>query len=139
MKALIGIVATVFAFNISPTFAKPPTINLKCGKLPNYKIESERQYLSKASGGGDIYTINVTFISNKPHNKKIDRILRECLDEAIKLDATKDITATPWIRPKAGSNPNDDDMLNIYGSMKYIAYKALDKTVSVHAISLQKK
>ena len=139
MKAFLGLVVAVLAFNISPAFAKPPTINLKCGKLPNYKVESERQYLSKESGGGDIYMINVTFISKKPDNKKIDKILRECLDEAVKLDGTKDITATPWLRPKAGSNPNDDDMVNIYGSLKYIVYIAKTKSIAVHSISLQKK
>lgn len=139
MKKLLGIVAIALAFSTMPALAKPPTINLKCGKLPNLKVESERQYLSKASGGGDIYMINVTFISKKPDNKKIDKILRECLVEAIKLDGTKDITATPWFRPKAGSNPNDDDMVHIYGSMKYLAYTASDKNVSVHTISLQRK
>jgi hypothetical protein len=139
MKSLLGIIAAVLAFNAMPAFAKPPTINLKCGKLPNYKVESERQYLSKASGGGDIYTINVTFIAKKPNNKQIDKILRECLAEAIKLDNAKDILAIDWYRPKQGANPNDDETLNNYGALKYISYTASTKSIAVHSIKIGKR
>jgi len=139
MKILLGIIAAVLAFNAMPAFAKPPTINLKCGKLLNYKVESERQDLSKVSGAGDIYNINVTFIAKKPNNKQIDKILRECLAEAIKLDNTKDILATAWYRPKQGANPNDDDNLSIYGNWKFISYTASTKSIAVHKLELKHK
>jgi hypothetical protein len=88
MKRLFRVVAIIFAFGALPAFAKAPTINLKCGKQAGKNVESERKYLSKESGGGDIYMVNVSFISKKPDNKKIDKVLRQCLDEAIKLDGS---------------------------------------------------
>jgi hypothetical protein len=138
-KTLLVIVAVVLAFNTIPALAKPPTINLKCGKLPNHKVESERQYLSKASGGGDMYNINITFIEKKADKKQIDKMLRECLAEAIKLDNSKDIVATAWFRPKQGANSNDDENLNIYGVLKYISYTASTKSIAIHSIELRKE
>jgi hypothetical protein len=137
MKSLCGIVAVILAFSAMPALAKPPTINLQCGKLPSF--ESERKDLSKVSGAGDIYNIDVTFIAKKPGNKQIDKILRECLAEAIKLDNSKDILATAWYRPKQGANPNDDEMIDPYGALKYISFTASTKSVAVHSITLGKK
>lgn len=136
MKALLGIVLVVMA---TSAFAKPPTMKINCAKVPNYKTESERQYLSGASGGGDIYNLNITFINKRPDSKLIDKTLRECLSVAIKLDDKKDILASAWFRPVQGSNPNDDEKLNSYGFMKYISYTASTKSIGVHSIELGKK
>lgn len=119
--------------------AKPPTMKLGCVKAANHKTEAERQYLSKASGGGDIYNLNITFINKRPDDKLIDKTLRECLAVAIKLDDKKDILATAWFRPVQGANPNDDENLNPYGVLKYISYTAKTKSIDVHAIDLKKK
>lgn len=139
MKALLGIIAIVFAFNSIPAFAKAPTMKLDCAKVPKYKTEAERQYLSKASGGGDIYNVNVTFITKRPDDKLIDKTLRECISASLKLDDKKDILATAWFRPIAGTNSNDDEMLNPYGSLKFISYTASTKSIAVRSIQLGKK
>lgn len=132
MKSLLRVAVVILAFNAMPALAKPPTLNLKCGKLPNYNVESERQDLSKVSGAGNIYNIYVTFIVKKPDNKQTNKILRECLAEAIKLDNSKDILATAWYRPKQGENPNDDKQLKPYGEWEYISYTASTKSIGIH-------
>lgn len=113
--------------------AKPPTIPLVCGKVPNVQSEAERQYLDKASGGGDIYNVLVTYIGKKPTNKQLDAALRGCLAVAIKKDSSKDILATAWYRRKAGATPYDDDMLNPHGPGKYIVYSASSKKIEVRS------
>jgi hypothetical protein len=136
MKALLGSILLIISIS---AFAKTPTMKLDCAKIPNYKTEAERQYLSKASGGGDIYNINVTFINKRPDDKLLDKTLRECLAVAIKLDGKKDILASPWFRPIQGANPNDDENLNPYGILEYISYTASTKSIGVHSIELKKK
>lgn len=136
MKTLIGSVLMLVA---TLAFAKAPSMKLDCAKIPNYKTEAERQYLSKASGGGDIYNLDVTFINKRPNDKLIDKTLRECLAVAIKLDDKKDILANAWFRPVQGANPNDDEKLDSYGFLKYISYTASTKSIGVHSIELGKK
>lgn len=136
MKILLGIVAIVFT---TSAFAKTPTMKLDCAKIPKYKTEAERQYLSKESGGGDIYNVNVSFVTKRPDDKLIDKTLRECIAASLKLDDKKDILATVWFRPIAGTNPNDDEMLNPYDSLKFISYTAKTKSIAVRSIQLQKK
>lgn len=121
----------------SSAFAKPPTIPLNCGKIPEFKSEAERQYLDKASGGGNIYNVNITYIGKRPSNKQLNTALRNCLDVAIKKDGSKDILATAWIRRNEGANPADDDELNPYGGMKYISYSASKKNVIVQDVNIK--
>ncbi|BAN35955.1 hypothetical protein SCD_n02146 [Sulfuricella denitrificans skB26] len=124
----------------APAFAKkPPTVQLNCIKLSDYKTEAERKYLDKASGGGDIYTVDITFIGKKPDNKTTDKVLRGCIDVAVKMDSNKDILGNAWFRKKAGANPYDDDQINLYGGMKYISYKAATKKVEVNDLLPLKK
>lgn len=121
-------------------YSKPlPIITLKCVNVSGYKTEAERQFLSAASGGGDIYNINLTFIGKKPSKSLIDKALRECLQVAIKLDNRKDILANAWYRVSTKSNPYDDDNISPYGSLKYISYTAAKKTIDINSINLQKK
>lgn len=131
MKSLLGILAVVFT---TTAFAKAPTMKLNCGKIPGYKTEVERQYLSKASGGGDIYNVQVTFITKRPDDKLIDKALRECIATSLTFDKEKGILATAWFRPITGTAPNDDEQLHPYGSLKYISYSASTKSVDVHSI-----
>lgn len=63
MKKALLICALLFV--ATSTYAKTPTMKLDCAKVKGYKTEAERQYLSKASGGGDIYNINITALSIK--------------------------------------------------------------------------
>mgnify|MGYP007008100956 FL=1 len=99
----------------------------------------ERQYLDKASGGGDIYNVQVTFITKHPDDKLTDKALRECIAKSLTLDGKKDILATAWFRPMAGTNPDDDEQIDPYGSLKYISYTASTKSVDVHNIFPLKK
>lgn len=136
MKTLLGIIAIMFS---ASAFAKAPTMKLDCANIPKYKTEAERKFLSKASGGGDIYNINVSFVTKRPDDKLIDKTLRECIAASLKLDDKKDILATAWFRPIAGTNPNDDEMMNPYGSLKFISYTASTKSIAVRSIQLQRK
>lgn len=132
-KVLIGIIAIVFS---TTAFAKTPTMKLECAKVKGYTTEAERQYLS---AGMNLYNIQVTFITKRPDDKLIDKILRECIATSLKLDDKKDILATAWFRPVAGMNANDDEQINPYGSLKFISYTAKTKSVAVRDIDLKKK
>lgn len=133
---VLGLALTVSA----PAIAKkPPSVQLNCIKLSEYKTEAERKYLDKASGGGDIYTVDITFIGKKPNNKTIDSVLRGCIDVAVKMDSSKDILGNAWFRKKTGASPYDDDQINLYGGLKYIGYKAETKNVEVNDIFPLKK
>ena len=109
-------------------------MKLDCAKIPGYKTEAERQYLSTASGGGDIYNVDVTFITKRPDDKLIDKVLRECIGASLKLDNKKGILANAWFRPMVGMNSDDDEKLDPYGSLKYISYSASTKSVEVRSI-----
>ena len=87
----------------------------------------------------NIYTVQLTYVAAKPSNQEIEKALRSCLAVAAKADGTKDILATAWIRKRSSDKPNDDDMLNPFGGMKYISYKAADKSIAVRELKLQKK
>ena len=132
MKSLLGIIAIVLA---TSAFAKPPTMKLDCAKISKYKTETERQYSVTSDG----YNVAVTFINKRPDDKLIDKTLRECISASLKLDDKKGILAIAWFRPIEGSNPNDDEILNPYGALKYISYTASTKSIGVHSIQLHKK
>jgi len=119
----------------APALAKkPPTIPLECGKVSGFKSEAERQYMDQASGGGNIYIVNLTYIGKKPATKRLDTALRDCLAVAIKMDGSKDILATAWFRKRDGANYYDDDMLHPHGGMNYISYVASKKAVEVRSL-----
>jgi hypothetical protein len=118
-----------------PAFAKkPPTIPLECGKVSGFKSEAERQYMDQASGGGDTYIVNLTYIGKKPATKQLDAALRECLAVASKKDGSKDILATAWYRKRDGADSNDDAMLHPHGDLNYIVYAASKKSVEVRSL-----
>jgi hypothetical protein len=120
------IVALVAVALMGSANAKVPSMKLSCAKIAIYKTEAERQYVD------GIYNINVTFITKRPDNKLVDKVLRECLAVSIKLDGTKDILATAWFRPIDGMNEYDDEQIDAYGSLNYISYKASSKSIDIH-------
>lgn len=132
-KLLVCILAIAFS---STAFAKTPTMKLDCAKVKGYTTTAERQYLAS---GGDIYNVQVTFITKRPADKLIDKVLRECIAASLKLDDKKDVLATAWFRPIAGTNPNDDEQMNPYGGLKFISYTAKTRSVSVQDLVLKKK
>jgi hypothetical protein len=138
MKAKLSAAALVFALSSFPAAqAKPPTIPLECGKSSG--AVAERQYLDAASGGGDTYSVKVTFIGKKPANAKVEAALRECLAVATKKDGTKDVLATAWLKARAGASDNDDEQLNAFDGMNFISYTAATKKVGVRGLQMTKK
>jgi len=127
----------IFAM-ITSAYAKPPSIPLHCGQS-NGAVIAERQYLSAASGGGDIYNVMVTFVGKKPSNATAETTLRECITEATKKDGSKDVMATAWFRKKLNASENDDEQLQPFGSMKFISYTATTKKVAVRNLELVEK
>jgi hypothetical protein len=115
--------------------AKTLSTQLQCGLASNFKPIAEIQLVPDQK----IYNVQLTYIAKKPQGRDIDKALRNCLAVAAKSDGTQDILATAWLRKRANDNPIDDDMLNPYGSMKYISYKASDKSIAVRDLKLQKK
>lgn len=133
MKTALGAAAVIFALSsVSAAQAKPPTVILKCAKSSG--AVAERQYLDAASGGGNIYSIFVTFTGKKPSNAKAEAALRECMAEAMKLDGSKDMTATAWVKSRPGASDNDDEQLFPFGPMKFMVYTAATKKVVVRGL-----
>jgi hypothetical protein len=124
-----------FACVTSVAAAKAPSHPLQCGSAGSIKPLAEIQLVPDQN----IFNVQLTYVAKKPPSQDIDKALRDCLAVAAKKDGTKDILATAWLRKRAGDKPNDDDMLNPYGGMKYISYKASDKSISVRELKLQKK
>ena len=119
--------------------AKPPTVRLDCGKVAGLKTVAERQFLSAESGGGNIYNVNLTFTGKKPTNAQAEAALRDCLAKASKMDGSKDMLASAWLKPRVGASDGEDDLLSPFGNMRYLGYKASTKKVSVEPIVLTRK
>ena len=115
--------------------AREPSSPLQCGSGGSIQATAERQLLSDQN----IYNVQLTYFGKKPPSQEIDKTLRNCLSVAAKIDGTKDILATAWIRKHAADKPDDDDMINPYGGMKYISYKASDKSIEVRELQLKRK
>lgn len=130
------ILALMFSVISTVVFAKNPTMKLDCGKVKGYQTTAERQYLQSV---GDIYNIDVTFITKRPDDKLADKVLRECIAASLKLDDKKDILASVWFRPIAGMKDSDDEKIHPYGGFKYISYTAKSKSVDVHDLVLKRK
>src|ERR1700682_2042027 len=81
---------------------------------------------------GSIYTVSVTFFGQEPSKSEMDRILRECIAAAAKIDSKKDILATPWLRANVKDNPVKDRMLSPYGLMSAIVFESSSQKVVVH-------
>ena len=108
--------------------AKPVVKTLDCGK--QIVGTAARAEMALA---GSIYTVSVTFFGQEPSKSEMDRILRECIAAAAKIDSKKDILATPWLRANVNDNPVKDRMLSPYGLMSAIVFQASGQKVVVHA------
>lgn len=117
------------------SMAKEPPAKLTCAAAQGIKTEAEVQRVSSQK----IYNLHVTFIGRKPSSPEVDRVIRDCLSAAIKRDGGKDILASPWFRKRSQDNKNDDELLHPYGSLKFLAYQAKDKSVAVRKLQLRKK
>ena len=80
---------------------------------------------------GSIYTVSVTFFGQEPSKSEMDRVLRECVAAAAKIDSKKDILATPWLRANVKDSPLKDKMLSPYGAMSAIVFEASGQKVVV--------
>ena len=79
--------------------------------------------------------VRVTFVGVRPSNGQTDRALRDCLQTAIKLDGSRDILATPWYRNVEPSHSNEPELLQPYGSLRQLIYRASSKTVALRKVT----
>ena len=107
--------------------AKPVVRTLDCGKLGAGTAARAEMALA-----GSIYTVSVTFFGQEPSKSEMDRVLRECVAAAGKIDSKKDIIATPWLRANVKDNPRKDRMLSPYGVMSAIVFESSSQNVVVH-------
>jgi hypothetical protein len=133
-KLIAAAIAAVACLSSPSSFAKDSSA-LTCGKITGTRTEAE----FKSVPGQGIYTLNVSFIVKRPAVKDIDHALRECLAMAVKQDGSKDILVTPWFRRSEKDKPNDDTMLNPYGSLTNLIYEASTKSIKIHKLELKRK
>ena len=126
---------TLLCSMASPAAAKPGTTPLSCASASGIKTEAEVALVPSQN----VYTVNVTFLTKRPSDKEVDRVLRNCVTVAVKRDGTKDILGSPWLRKRAGDNPNDDDLLHPYGGLRYLSYDATSKEIGIRELKLKKK
>lgn len=69
-----------------------------------------------------LYGLNVIFIGQRPANKEVDRVLRECTALAAAHDASFDIFADAEFLPSASTDLNAAQPLNIYGRSHYLCF-----------------
>jgi hypothetical protein len=128
------VLGTAFVLSITTSAATKPSrpIPIECGKTTGFQVESE--IINQ-----EITMLYVTFIGKKPSNKQAEKALRECLDVAVKKDATKDILPTAWFRKNPRANQYDDDQINPFGAWTYLSYTASTKKIEVKEIKLKGK
>jgi hypothetical protein len=115
--------------------AAQPTKPLACASAKGIRTEKE----FKSVKGQKTYVVNVTFVGRQPSRREIDHILRDCLASATKVDSSRDILGTAWLRKDASANSSDDEIINNYGVLKYLSYEASTKTIDVRQIRLISK
>lgn len=130
-QALLAVVLAASQSAIARLSATP----LKCASAAGIPTEAEITYIPSQK----IYTMNVSFIGKRPPNKEVERVVRDCVAAAVKRDGTKDILGTPWLRKRAGANPDDDDNMDVWGGLRYLSYRASDKSIAVREMVLKKK
>jgi hypothetical protein len=108
---------------------------LDCGPLPNPKPDVEWKQVPSQN----IYSLDVTFIGKAPSTAQVDKILRQCAAAAAKRGPSKEFLVSGWLRKRPHDNPNDDDLLHPYGSLKYLSYDPKSKSVGVHDMKLEKR
>ena len=118
---------------VPPT--KPTATRLDCASAAGVKTEAEVEPVPSQG----IYAVNVTFFVKRPSNKEINRVLRDCVSAAVKLDGTKDILGSPWFRKRATDSHYDDELMNPYGGLRYLSYEATSKGIDVRDLKLKKK
>ena len=124
-RHLLLVLATLIICSMQVA-AKPVAKTFDCGKQNLKTAATAEMALS-----GSIYTVSVTFFGQEPSKSEMDRILRECIASAAKIDSKKDILATPWLRANVNDNPVKDRMLSPYGLMSAIVFESSSQKVVV--------
>ena len=125
-RYLLFVLATLILCSLQVS-AKPVVKMLDCGKQSAGTAARAEMALA-----GSIYTVSVTFFGQEPSKSEMDRILRECIAAAAKIDSKKDILATPWLRANVNDNPVKDRMLSPYGLTSAIVFESSSQKVVVH-------
>jgi len=115
--------------------AGPPTRMLVCATSKGAKSEAEFS-LAKGRAPG---IVNVAFIGRQPNKAEIDRILRDCIKVASKIDSSHDILGTAWFRKRASDDPSDDEIINNYGPLRYLSYEAKSKSIEARDMDFGKR
>jgi hypothetical protein len=126
---LVTFILSLVSFHASAATVTP----LACTSASGIHTQAEIELVASEK----IYNVNVNFIGKRPSNKEIDRVLRDCVSAAIKLDGTKDILGSPWLRKSAKDNPRDDELLQPYPGLKYLSYEASSKSISVRELKIK--
>ena len=124
-RYLLLVLASVILCSMQVS-AKPVVKALDCGKQNAGTGASAEMALA-----GSIYTVSVTFFGQEPSKSEMDRILRDCIAAAVKIDSKKDILATPWFRANLKDNPRKDKMLSPYGLMSAIVFESSGQRIVV--------
>jgi hypothetical protein len=127
MKRYLLLVLAALILCSMQVSAKPVVKTLDCGKQGTGTAAK-----AEMARAGSIYTVSVTFFGQEPSKSEMDRILRECLAAAAKIDSKDDILATPWLRANAKDNPLKDKMLSPYGAVSAIVFESSSQNVVVH-------
>src|SRR6266478_5179163 len=125
-RCLLFVLATLILCSLQVS-AKPVVKTLDCGKQSAGTARRAEMALA-----GSIYTVSVTFFGQEPSKSEMDRILRECIAAAAKIDSKKDILATPWLRANVKDKPANDKLLSPYGAMSALIFESSSRNVVLH-------
>ena len=125
---LVAVVASVVLVPSAISAERPP-VKLACAKnVPSFR---DAEMLFDVAGA---HSVIVTFVAKRPSTADIDRALRDCLAQAIRVDGSKDIVTAPLFRAREGANPDNDEDLRPYGILSNLVYIASNKSITVHKL-----
>jgi hypothetical protein len=108
----------------APSNAAEPPITLYCARdVPGFPDAEIRLNVHGS------HVVNVIFMGVRPSRAQADRALRDCLNTAIKLDGSRDILTSLWHRDRERGSSSGDELLQPYGPLTNLVYKASSKTV----------
>ena len=73
-------------------------VKLRCAARASGFADAELQLRERGAN-----FVNVTFSRTRPSRAALDWALRDCLNTAVKLNATRDIVALGWFRPHSAA------------------------------------
>ena len=112
--------AALLAALLAPALAAELPLSLHCARGAGEYPDAE---IRRADGAG--YVVHVTFVGYRPSRMRAEWSLRECLNTALKYDASRDMVALLWYRERR--SPKREPIL------PGLVYRAASRTVTVEA------